>query len=251
MQSSDRPRTGSSAGGGTSAGAVSGSVEGPATGVDPRQGSEVRSLVQLLSTDEGPLGDPRGLPVRHTQRHAVLTPAADGAPVRSPMLVRVATAGSKVLLMLALVWGLFFNFSEVRGSSMRPGIADGDRILIDHVSYMFQDVHRGDIVVLRYPLDPSVDYVKRIVGLPGERIEIMRGQVWIDGVRLEEDYVAAENIDPWATVDTVVQSGHYFVLGDNRIRSSDSRDFGQVAAVYLRGKVRARLWPIGRAGFVH
>ena len=182
------------------------------------------------------------------RRHAALRPA--GPARRPPLWARTIAAGAKALLMVLLVWGLFFNFSEVRGSSMRPGIQDGDRILVDHVSYLFADVGRGDIVVMRYPLDPSVDYVKRIVGLPGDRVEIFRGQVWINGDRLEETYVAEENVDPWAVVDTVVEDGHYFVLGDNRMRSSDSRDFGQVAATYLRGKVRARLWPIERAGLL-
>ncbi|MEZ6017771.1 MAG: signal peptidase I [Planctomycetota bacterium] len=182
------------------------------------------------------------------QRHATLRPRELERP---PLVLRLVSGASKAVLMVALLWGLFFNFSEVRGSSMRPGIQDGDRILVDHVSYMFEDVARGDIVVLRYPLDPTVDYVKRVVGLPGEHIEIFRGQVWIDGARVEEDYVAEENLDPWAVVDTVVEPGHYFVLGDNRLRSSDSRDFGQVAEVYLRGKVRARLWPAARVGLIH
>ena len=101
------------------------------------------------------------------------------------------------------------------------------------------------------PRDHAVDYVKRVVGLPGDHIEIFRGQVWIDGARVNEGYVAEENLDPWAVVDTVVEPGHYFVLGDNRLRSSDSRDFGQVAEVYLRGKVRARLWPAARVGLIH
>ena len=185
---------------------------------------------------------------RDRRRHRVLAPASARRPT---FVVRAITTVSKACLMLALVWGLFFNFSEVRGSSMRPGIHDGDRILVDHVSYMFATVSRGDIIVMRYPLDPTVDYVKRIVGLPGDHVEIFRGQVWLNGARLEEDYVAAENIDPWAIVDVVVEPRHFFVLGDNRLRSSDSRDFGQVPEVYLRGKVRARLWPFERVGLVH
>jgi signal peptidase I len=196
----------------------------------------------FAADDEGPAA------ANDRARHRVLAPAPT---VRPSLLVRAATTVSKACLMLALVWGLFFNFSEVRGSSMRPGIHDGDRILVDHVSYMFATVAHGDIVVMRYPLDPTVDYVKRVVGLPGDHVEIFRGQVWLNGARIEEDYVAAENIDPWAVADVVVEPGHFFVLGDNRLRSSDSRDFGQVPEVYLRGKVRARLWPFERVGLVH
>ena len=218
----------------------------PATAVardDAPAATQGARLTDLFAPDVD--GTPTGPGERS---HAALAPVVEARP---PALARLATGVSKAILMAALVWGLFFNFSEVRGSSMRPGIQDGDRILVDHVSYMFASVARGDIVVLRYPLDPSVDYVKRVVGLPGDRVEIFRGQVWINGVRLEEDYVDAENMDPWAIVDTVVEPGHYFVLGDNRLRSSDSRDFGQVSEVYLRGKVRARLWPIARAGLIH
>lgn len=207
------------------------------------QSSAVQGLGGLFASDD----DGRTMPAAQP-RYRVLTPPPTERPT---LLVRAATTVSKTCLMVALVWGLFFNFSEVRGSSMRPGIHDGDRILVDHVSYMFATVAHGDIIVMRYPLDPAVDYVKRVVGLPGDHVEIFRGQVWLNGARLEEDYVASENIDPWAVANVVVEPGHFFVLGDNRIRSSDSRDFGQVPEVYLRGKVRARLWPFERVGFVH
>ncbi len=159
-------------------------------------------------------------------------------------------AGSKALIVISLAWGLAFNFSEVRGSSMEPGIHDRDRILVDQVSYIFGSVQRGDVVILRYPLDPSLDYIKRVIGLPGDEVVIQRGQVYINGEHLDEPYVAAAAIDPWSSMHTVVRPGHYFVLGDNRRRSSDSREFGQVPAEYLRGKVRARLWPLGRVGLI-
>ena len=162
----------------------------------------------------------------------------------------VALAACKIVLVIALAWGLLFNFSEVRGSSMEPGIHDRDRILVDHVTYLLASVQRGDVVVLRYPLDPSLDYIKRVIGLPGDDISIAHGEVWVNGVRLEEPYVAESSIEPWTTLGTTVRRGHYFVLGDNRRRSSDSREFGQVPLEYLRGKVRFRLWPLERIGVV-
>ena len=152
--------------------------------------------------------------------------------------------------MLLMCWALCFNFSEVRGGSMMPGIQDQDRILVDHVSYLFAKPERGDIVVLRYPIDPSLDYVKRVVGLPGDHVQIYEGYVWVNDVLVEEPYVAPEANDLFAYVDTIVEPDSYFVLGDNRIRSSDSREFGQVPHEYLRGKVRVRLWPLQRAGLV-
>ena len=158
---------------------------------------------------------------------------------------------AKSVVMVLLAWALCFNFSEVRGGSMLPGIQDKDRILVDHVSYLFASPSRGDVVVLRYPMDPSLDYVKRIIGLPGDHILIRDGLVTVNGVQMPEAYVDPLKNDPYAYVDTVVQEDSYFVLGDNRIRSSDSREFGQVPHEYLRGKVRARLWPIERIGAIH
>ena len=158
--------------------------------------------------------------------------------------------GIKLGVILVLAWGLLFNFSEVRGSSMEPGILDRDRILVDHFTYLLGPVRRGDVVVLRYPLDPSLDYIKRVIGLPGDKIEIFAGAVWVNGERIEEPYVDKQSMDPYSTVDTTVRSGHYYVLGDNRLRSSDSREFGQVPFEYLRGKVRLRLWPLDRLGLV-
>lgn len=158
--------------------------------------------------------------------------------------------GMKSSVMVLLAWALCFNFSEVRGGSMMPGIQDRDRILVDHVSYLFTAPDRGDVIVMRYPGDPTLDYVKRVVGLPGDHIQIYEGFVWVNDQLIEEPYVDPSCIDAYSAVDTIVDDGCYFVLGDNRIRSSDSREFGQVPHEYLRGKVRARLWPIARAGLI-
>jgi signal peptidase I len=168
-----------------------------------------------------------------------------GAPHRSRALAHgltlVQTAGLALLSYVCL-----FHLSVVRGSSMAPSIHDGDRILIDPVSYLFGEVQRGDIVVLQYPLDPSVDYIKRVVGLPGDEIEIEHGEVWVNGRPLEEPYVLGP--DPATTLQVEVLPAHYFVLGDNRARSCDSREFGQVPVGYVRGKVELRVWPPTRAG---
>lgn len=176
--------------------------------------------------------------------------SAEPANVFGAGLRLAASVAAKGGVLVFLAWGLLFNLSEVRGSSMEPGIHDRDRILIDNVSYLVGDVHRGDVVVLRYPLDPSLDYIKRVVGLPGDEITIARGEVRVNGELLLEPYVDPSAIEPWTTLRTTVREGHYFVLGDNRRRSSDSREFGQVPFEYLRGKVRFRLWPMDRVGLV-
>jgi signal peptidase I len=148
--------------------------------------------------------------------------------------------------MLAYVFA--FNFSVVRGSSMAPGIHDGDRILIDQLSYLFLEVERGDIVVLQYPLDPRLDYIKRVVGLPGDRVVMTRGKLWVNGKQVPEVYL--KETDPYTRLHLEVSPEHFFVLGDNRLHSSDSREFGQVHEDLVRGKVDIRLWPPGRIGRV-
>lgn len=152
-------------------------------------------------------------------------------------------------LALSLLFYLcLFNLSVVRGSSMAPRIHDGDRILIDHFSYLFREVERGDIVVLKYPLDPKVDYIKRVIGLPGDEIDIEGGRVRVNGDAIDEPYVAAS--DPLARLHIEVKPAHYFVLGDNRPRSCDSREFGLVPVDYLRGRVQLRVWPPNRVGAI-
>lgn len=163
-------------------------------------------------------------------------------PKRSPWLV----LGLQVAALLAFAYLCLFNLSVVRGSSMAPRIHDGDRILIDHLSYVFGDVQRGDIVVLKYPLDPSVDYIKRVVGLPGDEVLLQDGHVWVNGELVDEPYV--DEPDPFSRQRVRVKPAHFFVLGDNRPRSSDSREFGLVPQDYIRGRVELRVWPPERAG---
>ncbi len=167
---------------------------------------------------------------------------------RRPLWKRpLAVAQCTCLGMLAYI--ALFNVSVVRGSSMAPGIHDGDRIVVDHFAYLLGQVQRGDVVVLKYPLDPSLDYIKRVIGLPGDEVLIDHGSVWVNGKELMEPYVEAT--DNAARTYVRVQPAHYFVLGDNRPRSSDSREFGQVPMDYVRGRVELRLWPISRFGTIH
>lgn len=181
-------------------------------------------------------------------RPAVLRSNTTGMDESPSRLRRIFSSTMKIMMVLGLIWGLAFNLSEVRGSSMMPGIHDRDRVLVDQLTYLVSSVERGDIVVLRYPLDPSLDYIKRIIGVPGDQIDIARGRVWVNDVEVEEPYLDEHRIDRFSRMSTIVRPGHYFVLGDNRARSSDSREFGQVPFGYLRGKVRACLWPMGRIG---
>jgi signal peptidase I len=163
-------------------------------------------------------------------------------------LAKALLGSLRVGVFAFCVYAVFFNLSVVRGSSMSPGIRDGDRILIEPWSYVFGGVDRGDVIVLRYPLDPEVDYIKRVIGLPGDRIILADGRVWVNGHLLDEPYV--DSIDVSSYLSVRVESEHLFVLGDNRPRSSDSREFGQVSEDLVRGRVDLRLWPPSRAGWI-
>ncbi len=148
-------------------------------------------------------------------------------------------------LFLVLLHCFVVQISVVRGHSMEPSLWDGDRLLVDRVSYSIMDVGRFDVVVLRYPVDPSVDFVKRIVGLPGDRIRIQRGSILVNGLALPNAFKYVPDRAEMAEI--LVPDDKYFVLGDNRPISCDSREFGLVPEAFLKGKVRARFWPPARA----
>ncbi len=124
---------------------------------------------------------------------------------------------------------------------MQPCLRDGDRLVVDRLTYSFADVSRFDIVVMRNPKNTSVDYVKRVVGLPGDRVRLNGGTLFINGQAVSESFGPIH--DEATTTERVVPEGYFFVLGDNRPISCDSREFGLVKAEYLKGKVRIRFWP--------
>lgn len=147
-------------------------------------------------------------------------------------------------LLMITVHLFVIQVSVVRGNSMEPALHDGDRLVVDRVTYNLGSVSRGDVVVLRYPRNPEVDFVKRVVGLPGDRIAMRAGVLFVNG-EAADDYGCIpdrENLD-----ELVVPQREFFVLGDNRPISCDSREFGLVAEHLLKGRVRARFWPISTA----
>jgi signal peptidase I len=138
----------------------------------------------------------------------------------------------------------------VEGESMHPTFESGDYLIVDELTYRFEEPKRGDVVVFRYPNNPSVFYIKRVIGLPGETVSIQRGKVSItkpDGTKLtlEEPYVVAE--DATYTKDSVIGKDEYFVMGDNRPQSSDSRIWGLLPKKDLMGRAFVQLLPVARA----
>ncbi|MHC5064002.1 MAG: signal peptidase I [Planctomycetota bacterium] len=153
--------------------------------------------------------------------------------------------GSLIVVFLHI---FILQISVVRGHSMQPALVDGDRLVVDRVSYSFQDVARFDVVVLQNPKDPSVDYVKRVVGLPGDDVRLQGGKLLVNGEVIEESFGPISDRDSTRTFH--VKKGYFFVLGDNRPVSSDSREFGLVKASLLKGKVRLRFWPLDRVALL-
>ena len=139
---------------------------------------------------------------------------------------------------------------RVQGASMQPRIEDNERILINKAIYRFQGVERGDVVVFYYPRDPSVSYIKRVIGLPGDRVEIRNGTVYVNEASIEEPYLLPEFRDRYDMPETLVERGHYFVMGDHRTSSMDSRSFGAVPEKYIYGKATFCVWPIAKTGRV-
>jgi signal peptidase I len=130
---------------------------------------------------------------------------------------------------------------RVQGQAMSPTLNDGDRILI---SKSVGEIKRGDIVVLLYPQDTSKSYIKRIIGMPGEEIEIREGKVLINGNALEEPYLNPDFLSQDSMPPLKIAENHYFVLGDNRRNSSDSRYWGTVAQELIYGQYTWRYWPL-------
>jgi signal peptidase I len=139
---------------------------------------------------------------------------------------------------------------KVEGTSMMPSLEDQERIFVNKFVYRLEPIERGDVVVFRYPRDPSKSFIKRVIGLAGDRIRINAGQVWVNGKRLEEDYVPRAYEDLRSYSETVVPPGSYFVLGDHRSLSNDSRDFGPVSDSYIYGKAVFGYWPMDKMGRV-
>ena len=139
---------------------------------------------------------------------------------------------------------------KVQGTSMAPQLRDGERILVNKIGYRVGDIERGDVVVFWYPEDPELSFIKRVVGLPGEIVEVRHGEVYIDDAPLGESYVESDNADRRSFAPQEVRPGHYFVLGDNRRGSNDSRSWGLVPERYIYGKAFLRIWPPSDVGLI-
>jgi signal peptidase I len=159
-------------------------------------------------------------------------------------------------IAILIVW-IIITFlgqkTNVIGSSMQPTLQNGNHLIIDKISYRFADIKRFDIVIFPYHGDHSQNYIKRVIGLPGEKVDIRDGKIYINNELLDENY-GLEQIKDYGNqkYPLEVPEGEYFVMGDNRNHSSDSRyqDVGTIKKTEIIGKAIVRIWPISKSGLI-
>ena len=155
------------------------------------------------------------------------------------------SAGISILIITFL-----YQPVRVEGTSMLPRLEDHDRLFINKFVYHIESIQRGDVVVFHYPRDPEKSYIKRVIGLPGDRIWIDRGSVWLNGIPLRETYVPERYRDSRSMAEMVIPDDTYFMMGDHRSISSDSREFGPVERDLVYGKAVFVYWPARDLGVV-
>ena len=203
--------------------------------------------VPAMAGAEGPAGSV-GAPVIVTVPSAPATSRAAErlAMVRDELIAWFKTlASAAVYATLIVTFG--FQVARVEGMSMAPTLEDQDRLIVNKLAYRIGEPHHGDIVMLYYPIDPNKSFVKRVIGEEGDTVRVVDGHVFVNEAPLEDSYVPDEFRDHNDWGPQVVPEGYYFVMGDHRNNSSDSRHWGFVPKKYIIGKVQIRWWPIPTA----
>jgi signal peptidase I len=179
---------------------------------------------------------------------SLVLPATPENPSHKPML-----AGWMRDIFISLAVSAFFIVFlyqpvKVEGTSMMPTLEDQERVFINKFVYRLEPIERGDVVVFHYPRDPAKSYIKRVVAVAGDRVRIDDGVVFVNDTRLRESYVPDVYEDVRSYPETIVPQHAYFVLGDHRNLSNDSRDFGPVDQRYIYGKAVFGYWPFAKLG---
>ena len=151
----------------------------------------------------------------------------------------------------AVIIIFFYQPVRVEGTSMNPGLQDEDRLVINKFAFHVGEIHHGDVVVFRYPHDQTKSYIKRVIAVPGDTLRIEHGRVYVNGRSLDEPYVPVRFEDDRSEPELTLAPGQFYVLGDHRSISSDSRDFGPVSRPLIYGKAAFVYWPVDQAGVVH
>ena len=176
------------------------------------------------------------------------TPKTTSAPYAQ---LRLWLRDLTISLILAVFVIIFlYQPVKVEGTSMLPELQDQERIFINKFVYRLEPIARGDVVVFHFPHDTSKSFIKRVIGIAGDRIRIVEGEVYLNGELLAESYVPADYTDHRSIPELTVPANSYFVLGDHRSMSNDSRDFGPVEGGYIYGKAVFVYWPMEKLGRV-
>ena len=196
-----------------------------------------------------PQPDDAPVPLAADEGHAALVPGGLPTPRGSSLGLWL-----RDLLVSAVASILIITFLyqpvRVEGTSMLPRLEDRDRLFINKFVYRLEAIERGDVVVFHYPRDPEKSYIKRVIALPGDHLRIDHGVVYLNGKRQDETYVPDEYRDSRSMAEMVVPAGNYFMMGDHRSISSDSREFGPVERSLIYGKAAFVYWPTRDAGVV-
>ncbi|MBN1628647.1 MAG: signal peptidase I [Thermoleophilia bacterium] len=163
-------------------------------------------------------------------------------------VIEVVVIVAAAFVIALLVQAFLIKPFTIHQVSMRPTLEDGDRVLINRLSYHFRDPERGDVVIFHSPMVDGEDLVKRVIAVPGDRVAVRDGALWLNGVAQEEPYLLEQDfagVYPDDGEDELIQEGEVFVMGDNRNNSGDSRFFGPIDANLIMGCAFAVYWPIG------
>lgn len=180
-------------------------------------------------------------------------PAPDEAQPGSSRRAAVRSWGRDLLLSIIVsIFIIVFLYQPVRveGTSMLPMLEDQDRLFINKMAYRVGEIHRGDVVVFLYPHDHEKSYIKRVIALPGDDLRIDHGRVFVNGNSILERYVPPRYADDRSLPEEIVPHDQYFVMGDHRSISSDSREFGPVDRSLIYGKAAFVYWPVDQLGVV-
>ncbi len=184
----------------------------------------------------------------HLEHEQATMPPVKPANGLGPISFLRDVAISVALAVILIVF--IYQPVKVEGTSMMPGLTDQERIFVNKYEYKLgpNNIHRGDLVVFHYPKDPRESYIKRVVGLPGDLVQIVRGDVYVNSRKLDEPYVLDAYRDHDSMDPQLVPADDYFVLGDHRNSSSDSRSWGFVGRDGIYGKAVLVYWPFEKIG---
>ena len=177
---------------------------------------------------------------------SVAEPRSLGERIGDELIVWLRTlVSAAVYATLIVTFG--FQVARVDGQSMAPTLRDHDRLIVNKLAYRVDEPKIGDIVMLLYPHDPDKAFVKRVVAAEGDQVKIIGGKVYRNGVLMDDSFVLPEYRSHEDFGPTVIRQGYYFVMGDHRNGSSDSRNWGEVPEKYIIGRVQVRWWPLPTA----